>query len=184
MSTKYTFRDQEKLYFITFSVIYWIDVFSRKDYRDILIESFRYCQLHKGLEIYAYCIMTNHVHMIIGRNGKQDMQAILRDLKKYTSCKITEAIQSHQGESRKEWMLWMFQRAGHKNPNNKKLQFWQQDNHPVELTSNLIMNQKLSYIHMNPVRAGIVLSPEEYVYSSAKNYAGDIDCILPVQLIE
>ena len=80
-------------------------------------------------------------------------------------------------------MLWMFQRAGKKNPNNKYYQFWQQDNHPLELSTNEMMDQKLEYIHNNPVKAGLVLSPEEYLYSSAKNYAGEMGYLLEVKLI-
>ena len=66
----------------------------------------------------------------------------------------------------------MFERAGKKNKNNKRYQFWQQNNHPMVLDNNELMEQKLTYIHENPLKAGIVLSPEEYLYSSAKFYYG------------
>lgn len=70
-------------------------------------------------------------------------------------------------------MLWMMERAGKKNLNNKGFQFWQQHNHPIELSSNKMMDQRLEYIHNNPVVAGFVEIPEEYVFSSAKNYYTD-----------
>jgi len=66
----------------------------------------------------------------------------------------------------------MFERAGKKNSNNSKYQFWQQDNYPIQLMSDAMISQKLSYVHTNPVESGIVLSAEEYLYSSAKNYCG------------
>ena len=66
MSTKYKFRDDNELYFVSFATVNWIDVFSRQAYRDIFLESLVYCQENKGMELYAYCIMTNHVHLIIG----------------------------------------------------------------------------------------------------------------------
>ncbi|TRX56178.1 transposase [Fulvivirga sp. M361] len=157
MSRKYKIRDQEKLYFVTFAVVYWIDVFTRRTYREIFMDSLRFCQKNKGLELYAYCLMSNHVHLIIGTNGENKIQNLLRDLKKYTSVKIIEAIKTHYGESRKEWMLWMFEQAGRRNSNNKRYQFWQQHNHPIELDTNELMTQKLNYIHNNPVKAGIVL---------------------------
>ncbi|MBX2841721.1 MAG: transposase [Flammeovirgaceae bacterium] len=182
MSRKYKIRDQEAIYFITFAVVNWIDVFTRRIYRDILIDSIRYCQKEKGLLLYAYCIMSNHVHMIIGRKGENKLEDIIRDLKKFTASKILKTIEENKLESRREWMLWMFQRAGQKNSNNTKYQFWRQDNHPIELSDHKQVNQKLEYIHHNPVEAGIVLSPEEYLYSSAKNYAG-IEKILEVELI-
>lgn len=65
MSIKYKIRDQSQLHFLTFAVVEWIDVFTRNEYKDVLIESLKYCQKQKGLLLYAYCIMTNHVHLII-----------------------------------------------------------------------------------------------------------------------
>jgi len=78
MSVKYKIRDQTKLYFISFAVVYWLDVFIRNEYKDILIDNLKYCQEKKGLEIYAWCIMTSHVHLIIGTTGEK-MEDILRD---------------------------------------------------------------------------------------------------------
>ena len=71
-------------------------------------------------------------------------------------------------------MLWMFERAGKRNPNNKNYQFWQQHNHPIEIHDNTLMEQKLEYIHRNPVESGIVREPEDYLYSSASDYCGGI----------
>jgi putative transposase len=179
VSRKYKIRDQDQLYFVTFTVIRWLDVFTRREYRDIFMDSLRYCQQHKGLDLYAYCIMTNHVHMIIGRRGKAPLEGIVRDIKKYTSVKIIEAVKDNPQESRKDLLMWMFERTGRYNPNNKIYQFWEQHSHPIELNTNVMVEQRLEYIHNNPVKAGIVLSPEDYLYSSAMNYAG-----LPEKLID
>ena len=130
MSRKYKIRDQDQLYFVTFTVIRWLDVFTRREYRDIFMDSLRYCQQYKGLDLYAYCIMTNHVHMIIGRRGAGDLQGIIRDIKKYTSVKIIEAVKDNPQESRKDLLMWMFERTGRYNPNNKIYQFWEQHSHP------------------------------------------------------
>jgi REP element-mobilizing transposase RayT len=184
MSRKYSFRDQRKLYFVTFTVINWLDVFVRKDYRDIFLDSVRFCQHNKGLEVYAYCIMSSHVHMIIGQDFGVKLQDIVRDLKKYTSSKIIEAIKDNPQESRRELLMYLFERAGQHNSNNTRYQFWQQHNRPVELSTNEMMDQRLSYIHSNPVEAGIVLSPHEYLYSSAVNYAGLPDKLIEVMYIE
>ncbi|WP_317042488.1 transposase [Pontibacter flavimaris] len=83
MSRKYKIRDQRKLYFVSFSVVYWIDVFIREEYRQVLLDSLSYCTQHKGLEVYAYCIMTSHMHLIIG-SQQEPLQNILRDFKSYT----------------------------------------------------------------------------------------------------
>ena len=169
MSTKYKFRDQSKLYFVSFAVVYWIDVFIRNEYKDILLDSWRYCQKAKGLELYAWCIMSSHVHIIMGTHA-DNMENILRDMKRHTSEKLREAITTNSKESRREWMLWMMEQAGKKNSNNRGFQFWQQDNHPIELITPPVTHQKLDYLHNNPVEAGFVRHPEDYLYSSATDY--------------
>jgi REP element-mobilizing transposase RayT len=171
MSRNYKFDDQERPYFVTFSVIRWIDVLTRREYKDIIVDSLKYCIANKGLELYAWVIMSNHVHLIIGTRDKP-MQDILRDIKRHTSKKITKAISENTQESRREWMLWFFEREGKINPNNERYQFWQQGNHPIELWSNKVMEQKLDYLHNNPVAAGWVDEPEHYLHSSARDYAG------------
>lgn len=158
-------------YFVSFATVYWIDVFTRRLYKDILLDSIRFCQQNKGLELYAWCVMSNHIHLIIGTSDKR-MEDIIRDLKKYTAVKLLEAIRENPQESRKEWILWMMERAGKRNPNNQHYQFWQQNNQPIELTDAIIAEQKLEYLHQNPVEAGFVEEAEEYLYSSAKDYAG------------
>jgi len=104
MSTKYKFRDQQQLHFVTFAVVNWIDLFIRNEYKDILLDSWRYCIQHKGLELYGWCIMTSHVHMIIGSHG-DSLEDIMRDMKKHTSSALKTAIKNHPSESRREWIL-------------------------------------------------------------------------------
>jgi REP element-mobilizing transposase RayT len=171
MSRKYKFRDQDELYFVSFALVYWIDLFIRTEYKEIMLDSWKHCQKKKGMELYAWCIMTSHVHMIIG-SQKDKMEGIMRDMKTHTSKQLKHAIQNHPGESRKEWMMAMMQDAGKRNGNNTDFQLWQQDNHPIELTTSAIMHQKLDYIHDNPVEAGIVEKAEDYLYSSARDYFG------------
>ncbi|WP_339699325.1 transposase [Algoriphagus aquimarinus] len=118
MSRKYKIRDQEKLYFVRFTVVEWIDLFTRKEFRDIVIESLKYCQSLKGLDLCAYCIMSSHIHLIVGRNGDQSLEVIIRDFKKFTSTEILKSIQTTPDESRKDFLLYHFRQAGMKNSNN------------------------------------------------------------------
>ena len=182
MSTKYKFRDQDRLYFVSFSIVNWIDLFIRNEYKEIILESWKHCQTNKGLEIYGWCIMSSHIHMVIGTHGEK-LENIMRDMKKHTSTALKQAIQEHPAESRKEWMLWMMERAGKKNGQNEKFQLWQQDNHPIELFDQKILQQKLDYIHNNPVVAGIVAKPEDYLYSSARDYYG-LKGLIDIILVE
>jgi hypothetical protein len=109
--------------------------------------------------------------LIAGAQGER-LEAIVRDMKKHTAKVILKAIAENGQESRREWMLWMFERAGQRNSNNQQYQFWQQNNQPIELNTNFLLEQKLHYIHCNPVEAGFVREPHDYSYSSAVDFAG------------
>ena len=87
-------------------------------------------------------------------------------------------------ESRREWLLYMFKYFAAVNPNNRYFQFWQQDNHPIELWSLPVIWQKLNYIHDNPVRAGIVSDPTHFLYSSATDYYCGKNGLLEIDLME
>lgn len=182
MSRKYKFYDSRKPYFISFAIVNWIDLFTRKDYVDIVTESLSYCIQKKGLIVNAWCVMSNHVHLIV-RSEQNSLSDIMRDLKKFTSFKLYSAVQEHPQESRKEWLLWMFERAGEANENNKNIQVWQQHNQPIELDTNKKIDQRLEYLHMNPVKAGYVIKPEDWVHSSARQYAG-LEDRFELELIE
>jgi len=182
MSIKYKFHDQDKLYFITFSVVCWIDLFTRNEYRQIMLNSWQHCRTNKGLDIYAYCIMTNHIHMIVGTHDHQ-LEDIVRDMKRHTSQQLRAAIENNLQESRRQWILSLMKQAGRVNGNNTGFQLWQQDNHPIELSTHRILHQKLDYIHDNPVKAGFVEKPEDYLYSSAKNYY-DLPALFEVTLVD
>ncbi|AMJ65772.1 REP-associated tyrosine transposase [Hymenobacter sp. PAMC 26628] len=171
MSEKYKIRDSQHLYFVSFATVNWIDVFTRRLYNDIFVDSLRYCQEHKGLEIYAWCLMTNHAHLIVSTEAEH-LSGILRDLKRHTAKAVLRAIEDKQQESRRSWVLWMFEGAGQRNAHNTKYQFWQHDSHPIELHSIELQQQRLHYLHQNPVVAGFVDAPEDFLYSSARNYAG------------
>ena len=127
--------------------------------------------------------MTSHVHMIIGSHGEK-LENIMRDMKRHTSATLRNAIQTNPAESRKEWMLWLMERAGKKNSNNTDFRLWQQDNHPLELTTPAMAHQKLNYLHYNPVEAGFVEKPEDYLYSSAIDYYTDRNGKIAIERID
>ncbi len=171
MGRRYAIHSSDDVYFVTFTVVNWIDIFTRDEYREIFIDSMVYCQKNKGLEVFAYCIMTNHVHLVIGAKEGFELSDIVRDLKSFTSRHIRKAIEQNEKESRREWMLWMFGRAGKKNHRNKDFQFWLQHSHPVALTTQDMLHQRINYTHQNPVRAGFVAEAHDWIWSSARAYA-------------
>jgi REP element-mobilizing transposase RayT len=170
MTRAYGISDQSRLHFVTFTIVDWIKVFEIEDHCKKFLESVRYCQENKGLEVYAWCIMPNHVHLIVGTSGKMKLENIIRDLKSYSSKQIHLAL-----ENRSEFNLGIEEhliKTGTKNQKNKKFQLWQQPYHAVELSTNDIMDQRLEYIHNNPVNAGLVDEPESWTWSSAIDYYG------------
>ncbi len=171
MGRKYTIRDNRQLYFVTFTVVHWIDIFIREEYWKILYDSIKYCQTNKGLEVYGYCIMPSHIHMIIGTETGV-LTDIIRDFKSYTSRHIRKEIEGSMQESRRKWLLNLFYQAGNQNKRNKDFQFWQQHNHPIELDKDEILQQRLDYIHFNPVVQGLVEKEEDWLHSSAGDYYG------------
>ena len=171
MSRKYKFNNKEGLYFVSFATVYWIDVFTRDEYCQVFVDSLDYCRQSKGLEIYCWCIMPSHVHLIMQAKDNNP-EIVLGRLKEFTSKKLVELIGSNPQESRKEWILSMFEEAGKRSSKVKSNQFWQHHNKPIELWSAEVTLQKLDYIHNNPVVAGFVLEPHHWKYSSAIDYSG------------
>ena len=167
------------LYFVTTTVVDWVDVFTRPAYSHIVVDSLQYCQEKKHLVVYAWVLMSNHLHMIVSLDGEMDsdkelleLSNVIRDFKKFTSKKIVEAIQENEQESRKAWMLNRFEYAGANDSKIKDYRFWQEGYYVEEILTVKFLKQKIDYIHQNPVRREIVASAEEYLYSSAVNYAG------------
>lgn len=170
MGFKYQIRT-DGIYFLTFTVVDWIDVFTRPELANVVIDSLRHCQKEKGLDIYAWCIMSSHVHLIASAGVNGDLSNIMRDMKKFTSKQIVKTIIDIP-ESRREWLLDKFAFAGKHNPKIKEYKFWQDGIHPIEIYSEKFFRQKLDYIHENPVEAGLVWEAWQYRYSSAIDYWG------------
>ena len=184
MSNAYRFKNPNGIYFVTFTVVDWIDVFTRPIYKEIIIDSLNFSIKKKGLIIHAWVIMSNHIHLIISAEENHNLSDIVRDFKKFTSKRIIDEIISNPTESRKNWMLWIFKSHGEANSNNKNYQFWSQDYHGVELDTNRMKEVRLSYIHNNPVKAQLVFEPEHYFYSSAADYSEIGNKLIDIVLIE
>ncbi|TDM00462.1 MAG: transposase [Flavobacteriaceae bacterium] len=181
MSRKYKFAEKKGAYFISFATVNWIDVFVRDRYFGCIVESLDYCRKYKGMEIFGYCIMPSHIHLIF-RSQREDPSGLIRDFKGFTSREITKIIQENPQESRREWILWMFERAAKKNSNVKHKQFWQQNNKPIEIWSTKVFEQKLEYIHQNPVESGFVTDAVDWKYSSARNYSNNDQTVLEIDI--
>lgn len=153
-------------YFVTLSVVGWIDIFTRQRYNNKVIESLKFCSEQKGLNIFAYVIMPSHIHLV-AQCLKGNLNHVLRDFKSFTAKEILQMIECEAGENRREWLLHMFKYHAKYESQNANYMFWQKTNHPIELSYPSIMDQKIDYIHNNPVEAGYVTDPSAWYYSSA-----------------
>jgi putative transposase len=183
-SRKYKFGNPEGLYFVSFATVYWIDIFVREEYCNIILDSLAHCRHQKGLELYCWRIMASCVHLIF-RAKEQNPSELLGRFKEHTSKAIKRAIADNATESRREWILWMMERAASKNSSVSNYQFWQHHNKPIELWSHEVIEHKADYIHRNPVTAGCVEVQIHWRYSSAIDYSGskgliDIDLLWEV----
>lgn len=168
----YFIRYQQNCYFLTLTVVKWIDLFTRREFKDVITDSLNYCVKHKGLELYAWVIMSNHIHFAGRVNTPHRMSDFLRDFKKFTSKRFIRLMELIN-ESRKEWLLEAFSIEAQRIGRAKNYKIWRDDNHAIDLeTYNIDLIEKIDYIHKNPVKAGLVENPEDYVYSSARDYCG------------
>jgi REP element-mobilizing transposase RayT len=181
MSEKYKICDNEKPYFITMTVVGWIDIFTRPNHKNLIVNSLKYCIEKKGLVIFAWCLMTNHLHMICRAEGEYSLSGILRDFKTFTSKKLVKQIKE-EPESRREWMLEYFSNACKHLKRKQNYKVWKNGNHAEEIFSLSFLYEKLNYIHNNPVKDLIVENAWDYLYSSARDYA-DMDGLLKVNVL-
>ncbi len=164
---------------MTMTTIAWVNAFSREDHKQIIVESLQYCIRERGLNIYAYCIMHNHLHLAANCDEPFQLKDVIRDFKRFTSNQIIAKIQENHDQSNVS-MLKVFGTAATHSSKHKNFKLWQVGNHAIELYSNSerFVWQKINYIHQNPVKAGYVEKAEDWKYSSASNYLEE-DSILP-----
>jgi len=168
----YNIENQYGTYFITFTLVGWIDLFTRKECVNIMIDSLNYCIDKKGLNVYAYVIMSSHVHLIVSADeNTSGLSDIIRDMRKHTAKELLSFTLNSKQESRKEWLKVVYEYHGkyQKGSNNM---IWKRGFHPILLEHPKFTSQKIQYIHNNPVTAGIVSQPEHYLNSSAGDYLG------------
>ena len=177
MRDRYKITDKDGVYFVTSTIIQWLPVFTSSRYCDFLIDSLKFCMTNKSLKVYAYVILDNHIHLIV---SCPQLSETIAALKKYTARNIIEQLK----RDGKEWLLTELAFYKKRYKDDSYFQIWQEGVHPELVTSTEMFTQKAEYIHNNPVKRGLVESPECWRYSSARNYIhGDhslieIDCSL------
>ena len=148
---RYKILDQNGLNYLTLTIVEWIDLFTRPVYHQIIIDSLKYCQMHKQLKVHAFVIMPSHLHLILSTPSETGLSSILRSFKSFTAKQISKYLKDkQQPESRREWLLNHFAFNARKSKTHSEYKIWQRDNHPIVLYSPKVIRQKLNYIHLNP----------------------------------
>jgi len=181
MSHKYKALDKTQPTFITITVVDWVDVFIRQEYIKILDTSLNYCIQNKGLRVHAFVYMTSHIHLIVTSEGEA-LQDVMRDFKKFTSKKIIEAIKEYP-ESRRQWLLKKFSFAAKRIERGVNYKFWKDGYHPVLLDTFKKIEQRVNYIHYNPVAARFVYHERDWINSSYCVYE-EGNCEIPRVRVE
>ncbi|MBC7265135.1 MAG: transposase [Chloroflexi bacterium] len=168
-------------FFITCTVVEWLPLFPIEPYRNAILDSLRYLTSHKPAELNAYVLMPSHLHAILWPHPNARIGDVLRDFKRFTSRAISRLAET-RGEID---YLRAFRRARQagRSQETSTYQVWQEGSHPEAIYSPGFARQKLEYIHNNPVKAGLVTSPTEWPYSSARDYLLGEESVLPVSLL-
>jgi putative transposase len=167
------FKEKEACYFITFQTVDWVDVFIRPVYKQVIVHTLNHFIESKGLIIYAWCLMTNHLHLLAQAKPGFVIADLEKEYKSFTATKIMEAIDT-EPQLRRDWMLNRFENFGTMLGLMKKYHVWQNCSHPlyIDFRKKDILLEHLEYIHQNPVRDKVVDIAGEYKYSSARDYSG------------
>ncbi|NNC95064.1 MAG: transposase [Chitinophagales bacterium] len=154
-------------YFITSTIVSWIDLFTREYFVEILLKSFKHSIINHGLILHEYVIMPSHIHFI-GQHPQSKLMDVLRNIKAHSALKFLESLHKDEvKESRKEWLLRFFKYHARFHKQNKYHMIWQKNNRCIILDSPYMYDQKRDYILNNPVEAGYVLEAEHWAWSSA-----------------
>lgn len=163
--SRYRFVGNDAPYFLTMTVNNWLPIFTRPETVDVVFDGWRYLQSHRGFLIHGYVILENHLHLVA---RSPDIPKDVQSFKSYSAKRLLEVLEAHRAE-RLLRMLALFKR---RYKTDSTYQVWEEGSHPQRIEHEVVMRQKLDYIHYNPVKRGYVDHPEHWRWSSARDYAG------------
>jgi REP element-mobilizing transposase RayT len=163
MRSRYRISDSAFPHFVTGTTVGWLPIFTTAVCCDILVPALQYCRTHKELKLHAWVILDTHFHAIA---AAPNLTRVLADLKRHTARRIIEQLQAE----RCDWLLEQLRRQCAPHKAESEHQVWQEGSHPQAIGTDATMLQKLEYLHNNPVKRGLVASPEHWRYSSAHEW--------------
>lgn len=165
--------EKQPCFFLTFNTVDWVDIFIRPVYKQIIVHSLNHFISQKGLIVYSWCLMTNHLHLLVQLKANCGIAEIEKEFKTFTTTKILQAMDT-EPETRRQWMFERFENFGNVLGFLKSFHIWQTCSNPVfmDLSRKDIILEMAEYIHNNPARDRIVDTACDYLYSSARDYSG------------
>ena len=176
MRSSYKVVESNGIYFVSSTIIEWIPIFTSEKYFRIIIDSLNFCKTEKDLKLFCYVIMDNHFHLIVSHPKLSD---VMRSLKGYTADRILDELKNDNYKWKFD--LMKFYKKKYKITN---YQIWQEGFHPQMISSVEVLNQKIEYIHYNPVKRGFVNNPQDWKYSSVNNKDWDDSIIIELDELE
>jgi REP element-mobilizing transposase RayT len=163
--TRYRIGETHYPYFLTCTTVGWLPVFTRPKAGQVVLDSWRFLQQNRGLTLYGYVILENHLHWIA---AAPQLPAVVKSFKMFTARRLIDLLEAHGAE------VLLCQLLALKLPHKTRstYQLWQEGSQPKQIANDAIMRQKLDYLHNNPVKRGYVDDALHWRYSSASNYAG------------
>ena len=152
---------REHAEFITITCLKWNHILKDDRFKDIIIDSLSFLGKAKRISVFGFVIMSNHFHLIWQMVGDHKREEVQRDFLKYTGQQILIHLRNEKAEMQKELLV---------KAKDRKYQVWERNSLGIALWSPGVFNQKLEYIHYNPVKAGLCKYPVDYKYSSARFY--------------
>ena len=162
------FTDKHYAYFVTWTIVDWLPLFAEHACRQIVLDSLGYLRTNKHTQLNAFAIMPSHIHAILWPDDGTNLSDVIRDFKRFTSRKISDVAEK---QTRVDWLNKFIQaRQLNRAQDVSKYQVWQEGSHPEAIFTEQFAKQKMDYIHLNPVKAGLVQTAEKWLYSSARAY--------------
>jgi putative transposase len=177
MRSRYRINEEDKAHFITATIAEWLPVFTTQRCCEIIVQSLVYCREHRDLRIYSWVVMDNHLHAIV---SGPELARVLQSFKRHTATAILEELDNDGRSWLKEQLAFRCRKS--RRHAGSEYQVWQQGVHPQSIYTDEVMAQKRNYIHLNPVRRGLVIAPEHCRYSSAHEWLPAAEPVLRVDL--
>ncbi|MBN8568638.1 MAG: transposase [Ignavibacteria bacterium] len=176
MRSTYKVHNPKAVYFITSTIVDWIEIFTSEKYFNVLLEAINFYISKKSLTVYAYVVMKNHFHLIC---KSENLTETVRLIKSYTAREIIYELEK---ESRAD-LLIRFKENKKDYKVGRTYQIWQEGFHPKEMINNEVLKQKIEYVHLNPVRGNFCVKSSDWKYSSALFYETGEQSFIPLERI-